>query len=530
MIVKVTRGTSIGGLVRYLFGPGKANEHYGQHVVAGDGIEETPEGEQLSAAQVRELWQCIDALRGDHGIPTGAKPRVKVAAGASQLPGPREKAHVTDPPIVWHMSLTNAGSDRVLSDEDWARIARGAMDAMGFTEAGGKAPVRWVAIRHGLAAGGNDHLHIAVSVVREDGTRASVFRDYKTMSAYAATVEQEFGLTVVDGRRTGGLPGLSRGEMEKASREGAAEPARTRLARTVREAAVNNRDEGEFVRRLRQSGLTVRPRFGEGGRDTVIGYSVGVADKSGKTIFYGGASLAPDLSLPRLREFWEASSVSTKAAVAAWRGAGAKGGRETLRLPARESTRRAAALVDQAYEALQAIPPDDHAQWASVAREAAGVYAAWSRRVEGDTPGPLARAADALARSAQVAPNTPTPVRSPKRGYRSAAMVATQGNYKAEDRGTGWALLLGQMNRTLRLLAKVHEARGELRQADRLRAVDQDLEQLREDGGAQPRQDRPQGPRGAESARAAAKARMAEEEATEARRRRQAAPDVGLGR
>jgi len=109
-------------------------------------------------------------------------------------------------------------------------------------------------------------------------------------------------------------------------------------------------------------------------------------------------------------------------------------------------------------------------------------------------------------------------------------MVATQGNYKSEDRGTGWALLLGQMNRTLRLLAKVHEARGELRQADQLRAVDQDLEQLREDGGAQPRQDRPQGPRGAESARAAAKARMAEEEATEARRRRQTAPDIGLGR
>jgi len=28
----------------------------------------------------------------------------------------------------------------------------------------------------------NDHLHIAVTLVRDDGTRASVFRDYKTMS------------------------------------------------------------------------------------------------------------------------------------------------------------------------------------------------------------------------------------------------------------------------------------------------------------------------------------------------------------
>ena len=35
VIVKITRGTSVGGLVRYLFGPGRANEHYAQHVVAG---------------------------------------------------------------------------------------------------------------------------------------------------------------------------------------------------------------------------------------------------------------------------------------------------------------------------------------------------------------------------------------------------------------------------------------------------------------------------------------------------------------
>ena len=60
---------------------------------------------------------------------------------------------------------------------------------MGFTEtmgtesmstvASGKAACRWVAVRHGLSTNGNDHVHIAVSLVREDGTKASTHNDFK---------------------------------------------------------------------------------------------------------------------------------------------------------------------------------------------------------------------------------------------------------------------------------------------------------------------------------------------------------------
>ena len=39
---------------------------------------------------------------------------------------------------------------------------------MDFTDAGGKSPCRWVAIHHGQFQKGNDHLHIAASMVRED--------------------------------------------------------------------------------------------------------------------------------------------------------------------------------------------------------------------------------------------------------------------------------------------------------------------------------------------------------------------------
>jgi hypothetical protein len=536
MIVKITRGRSVPRLVSYLFGPGKANEHYDQRVIAlAASLEETPIGELLSREQVRDLSRGIDAIRIAHRIPAGppAPLRAKALAGGPELPGLGVGELEKEPKVpaghVWHLSLTNPAGDRVLEDFEWRWIAEGAMEAMGFTEASGKAPVRWVAVRHGLSPNGNDHLHIAVTLVRDDGTRASVFRDYKTMSAYAATVEREHWLSVVDGRRTAGLPGVSRGEMEKANREGRAEPVRTRWARIVREAAVNTRDEAEFVRRLRQTGLTVRPRFADGGRDAVVGFSVGVKDKSDKTILYGGGSLAPDLSLPRLREFWESSPRSTQAAVMAWRGAKREGGRETLRLPSVESTRQAAALIDQAYKTLRDMPPDDHEQWASVAREVAGVYAAWSRRVEGKIPGPLARAADALARTAQVAPNTPSPVRSPKRGYRSAAMVAAQGT-NHEESGPGWTQLLAQLNRTLRLLARVHEVRGELRQADQLWAIEGDLEALCKRGGARPRGDRQRGSRGPGSARGAARAAEYEDEEAQARRRQMPGPDRGMGR
>ncbi|MBC3763434.1 hypothetical protein ACUN7V_20265 [Quadrisphaera oryzae] len=40
MIGKVVRGNDIGGLLRYLFGPGRADEHINPHVVAAwdDGV------------------------------------------------------------------------------------------------------------------------------------------------------------------------------------------------------------------------------------------------------------------------------------------------------------------------------------------------------------------------------------------------------------------------------------------------------------------------------------------------------------
>jgi len=68
-------------------------------------------------------------------------------------------------------------------------------------------------------------------------------------------------------------------------------------------------------------------------------------------------------------------------------------------------------------------------------------------------------------------------------------MVVAQG-YVFEDNGTGWAMLLSQMNRTIRMLARVHEIRGELHQAERLRGVEHELRLFRQQGKALTRQSR----------------------------------------
>lgn len=316
MIAKITRGHDMAGAVKYLFGKGKANEHTNPHVVAGDGGLSVESGRVLSDEEVRELATEMDLPRAifETEVPDGN---------------------------VWHLSLSTRDSDRALSDAEWGEIATSTMDAMGFSEANGKAQCSWVAVRHGVSVAGNEHIHLVASLVRDDGTKASVWRDRVTMSKVCADVEQRYGLYVVEGRTTKGMPGLTRGELERTEREQTPEPVRTTVARRVREASVAAKDEAEFVRRLKGAGLVVCPRYADGGKATVVGYAVGVKGNltaDGTQITFGGGKLGADLTLPRLRQYWESTPDDREAAVAQWGAARplVKGGRETSRVAASE--------------------------------------------------------------------------------------------------------------------------------------------------------------------------------------------------
>jgi hypothetical protein len=468
--------------VRYLFGPGRSNEHSEQRAVAlATSLDSTSTGTVLDARQVALLGQEMDAMRVKLGLPAkGAVRRVKVAAGvdedATRLPGmseAREKFR-HGPGHVWHMSLSNPVGDRPLTDTEWGAIARKAMDQVGFTEATGKAPVRWVAVRHGVSLAGNEHIHVAATIYRDDGSKATVFRDYRKMSAFAADVEREYALAIVGGRATQGGPGVTRAELERARRDGRPEAVRTSLARLVSEARTSSASETEFVKRLRAAGVAVRPRWAEGGTNVVTGYSVGLKREGQEsTVWFGGSRLGGDLSLPQLRQFWEATPEETAAATGVWRSPGRDAHR--LRPVSPDEWRRATKILDAAYDRLTELSP--HApEWPMVAREMSGLYAAWSRRLEGASPGPLARAADLLSQASQVHPDVALTARPNMKGYRAVAIVAAQGQIGPENRGTGWAMLLVALHRHLQLVAEVEAARGQHRLASQLSSASRELQ------------------------------------------------------
>jgi hypothetical protein len=440
MIGKITTGASGRALIGYLFGPGKANEHTDQRVITsglalgGDVLA----SRALSSQAIVELGSDLDAANDlSRSDPAGGH--------------------------IWHLSLSLPAGDRPLTDDQWAEVARKATKAIGF-EREGLAPAAWVAVAHGASAQGNQHIHIAASLVRLDGSRVETWQSKRTISRVCAEVEHTYGLTVVEGREGRGMPGLTRAELERTAREQLAEPPRIALARLVREASVASETEAEFVRRLRGSGVLVRPRFETGGNEAVVGYSVAVRPGVGDApIWFGGGKLAKDLTLPSLRQFWELSPADRRAAVAEWTVTRSVSGREAVKgVPG--DWQRAVSMVGDAAERLAMVSVSDLAAWRGAARETAGVFAALSRRIEGDGPGPLAATADALARSAQGQRGEPRASRTPGRGWRGVAAVVAQSELSNES-PVAWVMLLGQLGRTLRAISAAHVARGDTEMA-----------------------------------------------------------------
>lgn len=445
------RGHTTRGLTRYLFGPGRHNEHRDQKVIAAAETLGIADGTALDHndpddyAEILALGEQLDAHRRALGV---------------QMPG----GH------VWHCAISLPPGE-VLTDAQWAEAARTAVAEMGFDSSSGRAPCRWVAVYHGPSLGGNQHIHLAVNLVREDGTFASTGWERRKMSRVCAALERRFGLSVVQGRAGAGMPGLSRAEIERTARAarasgtGTGEPDRIRLARLVRSCAVGAGSEADFVRALRSHNVIVRPRYARGGREEVVGYSIARRPAPGEDapVWFGGGRLARDLTLPRLREHWSASPAARREALAAWSAGRAPAvGAATYRA---EMWEQAAAVVDRVRRELAEVPAGDVATWAGVAREASGVLAAWSVRLETRAPGPLAAAADALARAAQTRVGQPRARRVGRvRDLRGVAML-TAAPLTGDGGVAGQLRLMRQLVRLVEAIAEVQEARGQAQQA-----------------------------------------------------------------
>lgn len=485
------------GLLAYLAGPARegGNEHIDPHLVAGDeGIMLWHGGGVLNSAEAQHVAQLIDHPHRAFGTRVTVAVKRKDADGLLVMERPATK-QVKDAD-VWHCSLSLKEEEGVLSDETWAAISESFVAKMGFANpAADEAPCRWIALRHGLSKGGNDHVHIVVSLVREDGSKASTWNDRPRSQEAAGELEREHGLMVLESRGAGrggreSTP-AERGIAERRQRHTPdrdhattgrePETAREQLARTVRACAAASADEAEFVRRVVRAGVRIRPRFAKDTTDVVAGYSVALRTPRGVVPdWYGGGRLARDLTLPRLRADWPDTPQAASAALAEWTAASAQHhpvspGRETAEVTP-ELWEQCEAEVRALRERLRSVPADDRATWAHVAHETAGAFAAWSLRTE-PTPGPLAATAESLARSAQLRARDVRPIRAPFPSARGAALVLA--SIGRGGRGpVAEAALLVQLANMARALYEAHQAAGDAQRAAQIAATV--TEQLRQ--------------------------------------------------
>ncbi len=397
MIPNIVTGGDTGGLMRYLVGPGRANEHENPHVVGGSLAitMKWADWESLSLSQAHEMARYLDSFMNETGTyPTGKTRTFNPSTGTVEWNGDVEANH------VWHCSLSLSPEEAALGDEVWGRIASDFMDEMGFTGSDGKAPCRWVAIHHGSAKNGGDHIHIAANIVREDGTKWSPWYDQKRAQRACNTLEHRYGLLVVESREHArGSRCDSAAAQNAAKRAGASRTDRAVLEERLRAAATAAANEADFVRRARRLGVRLHPRFASGRTDIVVGYSAALRTEDGQqTRWWGGGRIARDLTLTQLRTRWEDTPTSALEAVEAWKGHYPK--KAPYDGPLWEDRIRA---LEHFRTHLDRLSPTDHLGLATAAADIAGLLHA--QAITARTTGGrdmLERAAVQVGRCAQL--------------------------------------------------------------------------------------------------------------------------------
>ncbi|RSM70022.1 hypothetical protein DMH04_45280 [Kibdelosporangium aridum] len=370
-------GSDTYGLLRYLFGSGKANEHRDQHLVAAWDPEWLAGGAFATRYRgwLPRLAREIDAPMTGHDV--------ELAGGH-----------------VYHVVLSVPCQDGVLGDARWRELVEEAIDRMGLgPESEGRAGCRWVAVHHGPSKDGNDHVHLALNLVRGDGTIADTYRDWPRWRQWCMEVEQRLNLTPTSPANKTAPLRPTRAETEKAARLGWKQPSREYLREVVRVAALEATSAKVFVDLLRQEmSVSIEPRWGADGE--LSGYRVAqMGDRSkssGEQIWFSGSRLARDLSAPKLIQRWASVDGSPSPA--------------SPRLPnhaeRREAITEATGTVTHAREVLAAnlhvgdATDDNTAD--GIAHAVLDLLTATARGIEGPDAGPITAAAKTYQLAAAV--------------------------------------------------------------------------------------------------------------------------------
>ncbi|MES0838384.1 relaxase/mobilization nuclease domain-containing protein [Nocardiopsis tropica] len=409
MIAKVMRGQDTLGLLKYLYGPGSANEHTDPHQVAA--------------------WRTL-------GVPDpGRAPEADLGVLARRLDRfvrPQVRRH------VWHCAIRVAPTDRPLSEPEWEQVARRLAAAGGVAPLGDERACRWVAVRHDGPQ--SHHIHLLATLARQDDTNPDIHNDALRLRQECRLLEAELGLRPTSAADRTSAPSPTRGETEKARRQGRERPSRALLERLARRAAAAARTEEEFLTALDAGGALLRLRQSASG--AVSGYSLalpGDVAPDGRPVWFSGGSLAPDLSLPRVRARfadappapapvhaqgpWAGLAHAVRAQGQLWGPWGAGARAAGLAALSDALTLAAAAAPAAVAEALEAAERDwDHAGRPPV-RASATVAAARLRE-----------AARALAAARPQAPQDEQACRA---ALREMASMAAQAAHWYRDRGWG---------------------------------------------------------------------------------------------
>ena len=411
MINAISDGGNTAGLLQYLVGPGRANEHTSPHLVAGSDVIMRRWGawDKLSAAQGFEIAKYVDQFMNETGVKSMGKRRVVNMDKIDEKTGEPGVREVIEGPVadhVWHCSLSLSPEEAAQGDERWQQIARDFADQMGFTGADGKAGCRWVAIHHGSAKNGGDHIHIAVNIIREDGTKWSKWQDMVKASAACNKLEHTYGLEVIEDREHArSARADTAADLQASARRGQDRTDRDILLPRVRAAATAATSERDFVLRLRELGVRARPRFARGRTDVVTGYSVALHKPKGhKAQWYAGGKIARDLTLNRLRTRWPDTPAAAQHAVDTWRDAW-KGQLSTHSAVASSTQLKARAAALEVYRThLAGLDATDATALADATTDIAGLLAAAAHGYEPGTPehAMLERASQAVGGHAQT--------------------------------------------------------------------------------------------------------------------------------
>ena len=243
MIGHIEHGSDFGGLFRYLLAEDK-----GARIIGGNAAGRTP------SELTQEFNNCADQRR------TTKKP-------------------------VKHLIVSFVRDDGYVADEVKARIAKGAVEELGYTYN------QYVVVDHHRDDPGHDwnhdhdHIHIAVNMITIDGNRVDDWQDKRKFEEILRQLELREQLTTVVSSKERKRKALSHGQTQRIKREIKEYkqgdrpllpeiPLSIKLQAAIDKASEDRPDLTTFISRLQGLGVDVRPTISDKARKR-ISYRLG---------------------------------------------------------------------------------------------------------------------------------------------------------------------------------------------------------------------------------------------------------------